>query len=366
MDTPQSLKRQIARLQSDLRVAGDYRERALSAEKVTRELRTDLHRVRRELNELEEHEAAITRAGSLRFKPFTIEVERHTAHSPGHPMGTWSDWHGGETVRRSDVGGINAYNRRIMHARVEKLVSSTINLLRNYGGKKPEYPGFWLNLGGDMLSGKIHEELRETNWGTVEEQALEVGGLISGGMLKIADEFADGKTKFVDVACVVGNHGRNSIRPVWKNKVRENREYGVYKSLERQFANDERFRFHIPEDTDFLFKIYGTRFLLTHGDALGTKGGDGIIGAIGPITRGIVKVGTAERVFGRDFDYMIMGHWHSCQPAGALFRAIVNGTLKGADEFALRGLRVASSPPSQHLCLVSPKHGLGAQWAVEV
>jgi hypothetical protein len=333
---------------------------------VVRTLEADKRRLQRTVDEYESHEQAIERAGSLKFKPVSIDVARHSAHSPGYPMAMWSDWHWGEPVRRHEVGGVNAYNRTIAVKRVNNLVSGTINLLRNYGGLDPQYPGFWLNLGGDLISGSIHDELRETNWGTVEEQAIEVGEMLAGAMERIADEFADGVDKFVDVPCVVGNHGRKSHRPVWKQKVRENREYGIYRSLESHFRNDERFRFHIPEDTDFLFKIYGQRFLLTHGDALGTKGGDGIIGAIGPIVRGIVKIGTAERAFGRDFDCMILGHYHSYQPAGALFRAIVNGTLKGADEFATRGLRVPASPPAQALWLVSPKHGMGAQWAVEV
>lgn len=331
-----------------------------------RRLESDKKHLLRQVADYEQQEEAIARAGSLKFNPVIIKPSLHTAHSPGYPVGNWSDWHWGEPVRRASVGGANAYNKQIAQKRVTNLVHNTINLLRNYGGLKPDYPGFWLNLGGDMISGGIHEELRETNWGTVEEQAIEVGEAIAGAMGPIADEFADGVTKFVDVACVVGNHGRKAQRPVWKNKVRENREYGVYRSLETHFRNDERFRFHIPDDTDFLFSLYGQKFLLTHGDALGTKGGDGIIGPIGPITRGIVKISGAERVLGRDFDWVIMGHWHASQPAGYLFRAIVNGTLKGTDEFAARGLRVPASPPSQNLFLVSPKHGLGAQWSVQV
>jgi hypothetical protein len=37
---------------------------------------------------------------------------------------------------------------------------------------------------------------------------------------------------------------------------------------------------------DVHYRVYGVRFLLNHGDMLGVKGGDGIIGAIGPIMRG--------------------------------------------------------------------------------
>src|SRR4051812_29629564 len=99
-----------------------------------RTLEGDKRRMQRELDEHEAHERAIERAGSLKFKPFAIEAAKHGAHSPGYPMTMWSDWHWGEPVLRHEVGGVNAFNRKIALKRVENLVSGTINLLRNYGG----------------------------------------------------------------------------------------------------------------------------------------------------------------------------------------------------------------------------------------
>lgn len=325
-------------------------------------LRKENRQLKDELATLEREEIAKTRAGSLKFTPITIKPPPVTeAGSPGFPMTIWSDWHWGEVVRRDETGGANIFNRRIALARVHNLVNNTVTLLRDYAGKNPNYPGIWVCLGGDMISGSIHEELRETNWGTVEEQALEVGDAISGALLRMADEFGE-----VHVPCVVGNHGRKAHRPPAKAKVRENREYGVYKSLQRQFADDPRFHFYVPEETDFYFSVYGHRFLLTHGDSLGVKGGDGIIGALGPITRGTIKVASSERQIGRDFDTIIMGHWHTYIPRSEAVAAIVNGTLKGYDEYARLFLRARFSKPSQALWLVSPKHGVAAQWPVYV
>jgi predicted phosphodiesterase len=309
---------------------------------------------------MDEHEAEI-RAGSLRFTPTIIKPQDHVSGAPGYPMTIWSDWHWGEVVRKDETGGANAFNRRIAFQRVENLVNNTIGLLRDYAGKNPEYPGIWVMLGGDMISGSIHEELRETNWGTVEEQAIEVGDVLAGALLRMADEFGT-----VHVPCVVGNHGRKAHRPPAKAKVRENREYGVYKSLARQFSSDPRFHFYVPEETDFYFSVYGHRFLLTHGDSLGVKGGDGIIGALGPIARGTIKVSASERQIGRDLDTLVMGHWHTYIPRSEAVAAIVNGTLKGYDEYARLFLRVRFARPSQALWLVSPKHGIAAQWAVYI
>lgn len=324
-----------------------------------RSLRAALTRAQKQIYELERDRDAQERAASLALKPRVIPKAKHEPGAPGFPMTIWSDWHWGETVRAMEVGGVNSFTKQIAEKRVDNLVNATEALLADYAGRNPVYPGIWVCLGGDFLSGSIHEELRETNWGTVEEQAIEVGDAIAGGLVRMADVYGE-----VHVPCVVGNHGRNSHKPRAKLKVRENREYGIYKSLERQFAGDPRFHFYVAEETDYAFTVYGHRFRLTHGDALGVRGGDGIIGAIGPIMRGAIKIGHSERQLGRDFDTLLVGHWHSYQPRGALLPVIVNGTLKGYDEYARTFLRARFNKPSQALWLVSPKHGVAAQWEV--
>jgi hypothetical protein len=107
--------------------------------------------------------------------------------------------------------------------------------------------------------------------------------------------------------------------------------------------------------------VYGTRFLLTHGDALGVKGGDGIIGSIGPIMRGSIKVRDQEIQLGEQIDMILMGHWHQML---WLPRVIVNNCLKGFDEFARLAVRAPFSRPSQALFFVHPQHGITARWEV--
>lgn len=323
---------------------------------------------RKELERLRELETIFHRVQNIRVSPRPINTEEHKADSPGYPMTIWSDWHWGEVVRKEETGGGedgNEFNHKIALARVDRLVSSTINLLRNYGGVAPKYPGIYVCLGGDMVSGSIHDELVETNWAPVAGQAFQVYDAIAGGLKKLADEFADGPGT-VHVPCVVGNHGRNAKKPRAKLRITENSEYWIYLALAKYFADDDRFVFNVAEQPDVAFEVYKHKFLLTHGDALGTKGGDGIIGAIGPIMRGNVKIGRQQQLARRTFDTMIIGHWHSAQPRGDLLPVIVNGTLKGFDEYANTFLRAPQARPSQQLWLVSPGHGIGAQWSVEV
>lgn len=325
----------------------------------------EIKRLKEAIWHREREDERVADASSMRFNPFVIAPSLHAPSSPGFPMTIWSDIHCGEEVRLSEMGGLNVYNREVMFERADKLVTGTIKLLRNYAGLRPEYPGMWINLGGDLISGGIHEELRETNWGTIEEQAVDIGECLISCLLAMAGEFATEGRK-IYVPCVVGNHGRHSLKPVAKRHVRENREWGVYRSIARQLADDTRFEFFIPDTPDFHYEVYGHRFMLTHGNQIGAKGGDGHIGAVGPITRGTMKTGRAEAQVNLGFDTMVIGHWHSYQPRGALVPTITNGCWKGFDEFAKNVLRVPFSPAQQALWLVSPSHGIVNQTPVDL
>jgi len=213
-----------------------------------------------------------------------------------------------------------------------------------------------VGLGGDMISGDIHEELLATNDRTPFQAVNDLTDLLIAGLTRMADAF--GK---VYVPCVVGNHGRGTRKPRMKGRIFTSFEWNIYCALERYFRNDPRITFHIPEETDAYFSVYGHRFLLTHGDSLGVRGGDGIIGALGPIMRGSLKVARSESQINREFDTILMGHWHQYITLPGL---VVNNSLKGYDEFARLALRAPYSRPSQALWFVHPKHGITAHWQV--
>lgn len=275
----------------------------------------------------------------------------------GCPVTIWSDWHFGETVNPIEVGGLNEFNADIAAERVTLLVDTIVDLCDNHMGKAAtDYPGIVICLGGDMISGDIHEELFATNDRTPQQCINDLTDILAAGIERMADRF-----KRVFIPCVVGNHGRASKKPRMKGRVYTSHEWNIYCNLERHFRRDQRVRFFIPGNTDAYFKVYNHRFLLTHGDALGVKGGDGIIGAIGPIMRGSIKVRDSEVQIGKKVDTILMGHWHQML---WLPSAIVNGALKGYDEFARIALRAPYTRPSQALFFVHPEHGVTAKWEV--
>jgi predicted phosphodiesterase len=278
----------------------------------------------------------------------------------GVPMGMLSDLHWGEKVAKDEVGGLNEFNRAIACERLKRCILSFIDLSKNHM-VNPVYPGFVLLLGGDMITGTIHEELQDTNDGYVQQSLLELQEQLIAAITILADAFGR-----VFIPCVVGNHGRMTMKMRHKGRVYTSFEWNLYCQLERYFKTigDKRVRFFIPTEADAHFNVMGHRFLLTHGDALGVKGGDGIIGALGPIARGTMKIGRSEAQIGRDFDTLVIGHYHTYIPRGEAAPVIVNGTLKGYDEYARLSLRVPYSRPSQALWFVHPKYGITAQWQV--
>jgi hypothetical protein len=284
-------------------------------------------------------------------------VKSTSGNDRGCPITVWSDWHYGEVVFKSQVGGVNEYNNRIAKERVKRLVTTTIDLAHNHmGNAKVKYPGIVICLGGDMLGGDIHEELMKTNDKTTQQCINDLIDMLAAGIETMATHF--GK---VFVPCVVGNHGRSTKKMMMKHRVFTSHEWNVYCALARHFKSSKNVQFMIPEEADARFKVYGHRYMLTHGDSLGVKGGDGIIGALGPILRGTLKTHRSESQIKTEFDTLIIGHWHQ---ALWLPGVIVAGTLKGYDEYARLSLRAPFARPSQPLWFTHPKHGITAQWTV--
>jgi hypothetical protein len=268
-----------------------------------------------------------------------------------------SDWHYGEVIQASEVGGVNEFNAAIAAKRIKRLTETVIDLSFNHMGRAERaYPGLVVNYGGDMISGDIHEELMVSNDRTPWQGVTELVGLMSAQLTAWADAFGR-----VAVFCVVGNHGRGTMKPRMKGRVFTSFEWNIYTMLEREFRNDPRITFTIPGETDAYYRIYGHRYLLTHGDSLGVRGGDGIIGALGPIARGALKVGKSEAQIGREFDTVLMGHWHQYLTLPGI---IVNNSLKGYDEYARLMLRAPYSRPSQALWFTHPVHGITTHWQV--
>lgn len=334
------------------------------AREIIRRKNEELNGARKEIASLrkENDSAATVRANIHKIAaydpapPAWLMKEGRTGHR-GTPVTIWSDWHYGEVVFPQQVGGVNEYNKAIAKRRIKRLVETTIDLSFNHMGRASTvYPGIVVALGGDMLGGDIHEELFKTNDRTTQQAIEDLIDLLCAGLDNMATKFGN-----VFVPCVVGNHGRSTKKMWAKERVHTSHEWNVYCGVARYFKNTKSIQFSISEEADQPFNVYSHRYLLTHGDSLGVKGGDGIIGALGPIMRGLIKTHRSEAQIEREFDTLVIGHWHQYLTLPGL---VCNNSLKGYDEYARLMLRAPYSRPSQALWFTHPEHGVTAHWQV--
>lgn len=263
-----------------------------------------------------------------------------------------SDLHLDEVVRKDQMMGINAYNRAIAVQRLRNTIRKTIMLPRTFLSGLT-WDGIVVMLGGDILTGMIHEELAQTNEAPPADSVVFWCPILVECLGELADEF--GK---VHVPCVSGNHDRTSKRTMTKNRAQESWSWVVYHWLANAFHNDDRVTFDISPAPDLRVSVYNTTYLLTHGDQF--KGGGGITGPVLPWMRGEAKkrgaLDAAEQMLGGidlSYDILVMGHWHSY---ATLPNILVNGSLKGYDEFA-RDHSFRPEVPTQALWVTSPENG---------
>jgi hypothetical protein len=273
----------------------------------------------------------------------------------GTPALFLSDLHWGEKVNPNEVFNLNQYDlaeaRRRLHYVVRKAVRIDKNLLRDVklvptGWKRR----FVLVLGGDMVSGDIHEDLKVTNEREIMPVVLDCVDNLVDVMHYLSAEYDE-----VMVHGVPGNHGRNTMKPRMKFYAETNFDWLIYQLVQRGSRHLGNVFFNIPPVRDLTFEIEGRRFRLSHGDQF--KGGDGIIGAIGPVTRGDKrKRASASTMPGAPemYDTLMVGHFHSYLARPTL---IMNGTMKGYDELSM-GWGFDFEPPQQAFICVHPRVGI--------
>lgn len=270
--------------------------------------------------------------------------ERKSDDAPGVPTLFLSDLHWGEVVKASQIMGKNQYNLAIAHERLRTVVETALHLLRIISPKM-DYPGIVLPLGGDMISGNIHDELAATNELNTMPTVLDLFGALVKVITHLADTFGH-----VFLPCVGGNHGRDTHKIWAKDRNQTSFDWLLYCFLAKHFEGDKRVQFYIPDGPDAYFRIYHHRYLLTHGDQF--RGGDGMIGALGPIIRGDHKKRSRNAQIDMEYDTMMCGHWHQDI---FLRRLIVNSSLKGYDEYAFAN-NFPFEVPSQQLWITHQRH----------
>ena len=320
-------------------------ERAAKAELSL--LHNELVRTQRELDEANEIRNLIST-----FSAVNLTVPKWTRNTAGKAgkkaIATLqlSDTHFDEVIQSAQIAQFNHYDRRIATMRLKALGQGTIKVARDYIAGV-EYEGCTILATGDIFSGDIHAELKETNVGTLFEGVVYWVPQMVAFLRLLADDF-----KRLHVAAVVGNHGRMTLKPIYKNRPQGNIEWLFWHWVADHLADDERITFQISDGLSDTTTLYSTRFEYEHGDEF--KGGSGIAGARSPLLLGQHRTAVQRMAMGTPFEWMVVGHFHQYQPPSQ--GLIMGGSLKGYDEYA-SGKHFRPERPQQGFWVTSPEHG---------
>jgi hypothetical protein len=254
----------------------------------------------------------------------------------------------GEVIRAEETEAGYGYDSAIFRRRYRRLIDTVIYLSFHHGGQGWHFPGIIYSRGGDTISGGIHDELRETDDLTPIEAVELAFEEESAGIEKLAQAFGKVDVKTPGSA---GNHDRNTIKPQSKKASAHSYDRLIAYMLRRHFRNDKRVTFQTSESFDVYFPIYDRKVLLTHGDRMGSRGGQGFIGPLATIMRGAQKVIAEQAALGRHVDEVHHGHFHTEAYIGWV---LSNGCLPGYSEYA-KAFRMRPAPPQQFLGLLPPQ-----------
>jgi hypothetical protein len=258
------------------------------------------------------------------------------------PVFFLSDLHFGETVTREESLGQNEYDIAEAMRRFAKCIDNMLWLRRSMANDGNSCDNTLVVLGGDIVSGDIHDELKETNDGGLLDQCGAAVATIAPGLKAIADATPG----VMHVVCVGGNHGRLTKKKQIKNNFQHSVEHiGVYHPLRLALGDlGGKIAWHIPRAERFIFDAFGRRISIQHGDMIRSMGGIG--GVLVPLKRWSARDDMA--------DLYMVGHFHQ---ANAFDELVMNGSLIGESAYS-KWLGVESRPPEQVAFVIDAARGL--------
>lgn len=262
-----------------------------------------------------------------------------------------SDLHLGEVIRLEEMDGDNSYNPEIAARRLDHLFKTAISLATIHWTGEPPVEVV-LCLGGDMISGDIHQELTTTNALRVPETVKLAGQLIAGGILSLRKLIGCP----VRVYTVPGNHARLTIKPHHKGRALNNLDLLVSDFAEAIIHGTDvkDIVFYQTESPDAYFSTFRWNWLLNHGDSMGAGGGQGYIGPISPITKGHRLLAERAANVGKKVHHVLTGHYHTTARTS---HGWANGSVIGPSEFA-RHYRMAAEQAKQNMLIVHEQIGV--------
>lgn len=313
----------------------------VKAEKLRSELAEVRRKYRAALQVIDEHRAAakaLEALKGLRGQPLPRRKKRSKRRSQATAVVCYSDWHVEERVRPEEVRGLNDYTLAEADRRISEVVARTMMLLEHESALT-DFRRVVLWLGGDLITGHIHDELVESSQLPPLEATRWVGERVASAI----DQMASLGMPLV-VVTSPGNHGRSTPN----RRIAGENDHSYEQHLYRTLASQEKRRnvtwivgggYHNIVDLD------GFRVRFHHGHAMRGSGGFG----------GLVP-GANKLIAGWDasqpVDLDVFGHLHSFTVSR---KFIANGSLIGPSPYSDR-LGCPAEPPAQAMFVVDHGH----------
>ena len=230
----------------------------------------------------------------------------------------FSDWHYGALCDSQ----WNYYDTNVAKERAEQLVSKTQSYILSLG-----ITDLIVEINGDMCEGMINIGNRVASEESVVEQIINVSKLLSKCILSLKPY-----VNSIKVVTTLGNHGRLTPNRKEQADERENFEMLIPEFLRLTLGDD------IPivtsQGLDFVKYEFDDKIIcLSHGHHDKAKS----------------AIDNMIRVYKVVPDEIHLGHWHHMSDLNdSNIHVVVNGSIKGVDDFGLKATR-CTTQPSQNL-----------------
>jgi hypothetical protein len=246
-----------------------------------------------------------------------------------------SDWHVEERVDPATVNGLNDYSLDVADQRIAEL-AERFGAMLAHERQLANIRRVVVWLGGDFLSGHIHDDTAELAQLAPLAATRWAGERIQGFLAAVA-----GQADEVIVCTNSGNHGRSTEKLRVGTEMEHSFEQHLYLTLA---AAETRKNVRWQVGTGYLnvLDLDGFRVRFHHGHAVRYQGGIGGIHV--PLAKSIAAWDSTLKA-----DLTCLGHWHQFS-WGRAGRYVSNGSVIGHSAYAVR-IKAAYEPPCQ-ACVV--------------
>jgi hypothetical protein len=262
-------------------------------------------------------------------------------------MAVLSDVHPFTRIRPETVNGLNEFNPDVCKFRVERFFRGLVRLT-NIERVAQNVKRLILVLGGDIIGNMIHDELKETNYGTPQEEVLFMLELIESGVEYLLEHGGFDEIKIVGVH---GNHDRDTKKKQFENQAEHALTWTLYHVLKRDYERSgDPVTVEIAKGYHHIIDVFGRRVRIHHGDSIKYSGGVG--GPTVGINKAIAGWNQTDPVH-----LDVFGHLHTSLSDQRFF---ANGSVCGYSTYALAN-KLPYESPRQWFVLLDKDRWITAQ-----